>query len=224
MEMILQALPVLMVVVVASIVVLIIYVSHRNEKRRQQEMKNLADELGFQLLPMPPDGIYGQLKQFELLRRGRRNQASSWMQRSTGDVDAMIFDHQYTTGGGKNSHTHRQTVVAIRSAQLQLPRFSISPEHLLVRIASALGYQDIDLDSAPDFSKKFLLRGPDEIAIRERLRSVNLDRLADFTGLSLEAAQDTLLVWYAGKRPKPADVRAFFETAFEVYVLFKDNK
>ena len=38
-----------------------------------------------------------------------------------------IFDYQYTTGGGKKSQTHSQTLVAMESAALQLPQFSVCP-------------------------------------------------------------------------------------------------
>jgi hypothetical protein len=36
----------------------------------------------------------------------------------------------------------------------------------LHRVAGAFGYQDIDLESSPEFSRRFLLRGADEAHIR----------------------------------------------------------
>ncbi|MEC9473853.1 MAG: hypothetical protein VX584_04130, partial [Actinomycetota bacterium] len=49
---------------------------------------------------------------------------------------------------------------------LQLPTFVIRPENLFHKIGSTFGYQDIDFDAHPTFSKRYLLRGPDEEAIR----------------------------------------------------------
>ncbi len=198
------------------------YLTSRYEKQRALQIEAVAGELGFESLPIPSDGRLAELQRFELLRRGRGNKAKNFLHRSSSDVDVLMFDHQYTVSSGKNSHTYRQSVVTIRSEQLSLPGFVISPEHFFHRIVTALGYQDIDFAEYPQFSKKYLLRGSDEAAIREALQSVNLDRLVEFNGICIEVAGNQLLVWYGGKRSKPEDLRKLFEKAFEIFVMFKD--
>ena len=65
----------------------------------------------------------------------------------------------------------------------QVPRFALTREGLLHRVGAALGFQDIDFDEDPEFSKRFVLKGDDEHAIRE----IFADDLA--TGESSDVAE-----------------------------------
>lgn len=213
--------PLIAIAVVLIVVGCGLYFSWRYEQKRTQTIEEIAGRLGFDFIPLPAASTLERLQQMELFQRGRGNKASNYLHRATDEVDVLIFDHQYTISSGKNSHTYKQSVVAIQSDQLDLPDFVISPEHFFHKIVTALGYQDIDFDEFPQFSKRFLLRGPDEAAIRQKLQRVNLERVADFAGICIEARNSHFLVWHPGKRSKPEDLLQLFEKAFEVYVMFK---
>lgn len=206
---------------VISLIVGIILIARHFEQQRTEKLRSLAAELGFSFQPLWTDATSPGVAAFEVLCRGRGIKLFNSLNGSSDGVDVTIFDHRYTTGSGKHSHTTTQTVVAIRSDLLKLPRFTMATERLISRIASALGYQDIDFMESPEFSRTFLLRGPDEAAIRAKFSRMDLSNLAEFKGISLEGEGDRLLIWHQGKRRKPEEIRSTFEKAFEVYTLFR---
>jgi hypothetical protein len=91
-------------------------------------------------------------------------------------VKAAVFDYIYVTGSGKSQQTHYQTVVYLEPVNLALPMFSLRPETLFHRMLSAFGYQDIDFGQRPEFSKQYILRGQNELAIRQTFN----DRVLSF--------------------------------------------
>ena len=88
------------------------------------------------------------------------------MQGELDGVAVSLFDYTYVTGSGKSRHDHHQTVVGLSLPTLTLPPFVLMPENLFHKVVSALGWHDIDFPEAPNFSKRFLLRGAQEHAIR----------------------------------------------------------
>ena len=117
-----------------------------------------------------------------------------------------------------------QTVIWFRSPQLSLPSFVMRPEHVVHKIGSAFGYQDIDFDSnrtAADFSKKYLLRGADEHAIRSLFKDNVLDFFATHPGKPvLEGRGDRLILYRPGQLIRPENISVFLEEGLEVFRLF----
>ncbi|MBL8814788.1 MAG: hypothetical protein JNL58_02070 [Planctomyces sp.] len=192
-----------------------------SNSKRSQKLEALANQLGFQYFSNHPPEQVNQLNTFELMTRGRARLFSNSLTRENDGVQVAIFDYRYTTGSGKNSHTHHQTVVSMRSEDLRLPFFTMSPENVMHRIASAFGYQDINFAEAPVFSKMFLLRGSEEASIREFMNVERLHRLEAFRGIHLEARGDRFLCWYTGGRRKPEEVEKLLQTAFEILVILR---
>jgi len=83
-----------------------------------------------------------------------------------GTSRAIISDYLYTTGDGRSAQTCRQTVALLTFPKGDLPRFELRPVTTVDRIDAVFGYQDIDFEESPLFSRRYLLRGPDEAAIR----------------------------------------------------------
>ena len=102
-----------------------------------------------------------------LFSQGRSKRISNLIHGDTDEVALGIFDYRYTTGSGKNSHTYRQTVVCFRSPTSNLPQFALKPQSFLHAVGKLFGYQDIDFQSHPKFSKAFILRGTSETAVRK---------------------------------------------------------
>jgi hypothetical protein len=143
------------------------------------------------------------------------------MQGETAATRASIFDYRYTTGGGQHSHVWNQTVASFQSAELNLPSFSLRPENIFHRLGQLFGYQDINFDEAPGFSRSYLLRGNDETAIRGLFRPEMLSYFESNPGLSVEANRDCLIYYRPSKRTKPEEIRGFLEEAFRVFDLFR---
>ena len=77
-----------------------------------------------------------------------------------------FFDYSYVTGSGKNSVTHSHTLAFFEFARSLFPRFSLRPENFLDKIGEMIGFQDIDIDGFPVFSKEYKLNGPDIAGVR----------------------------------------------------------
>lgn len=134
------------------------------------------------------------LPEIELFNRGRSKRVSNVI---TGEVEGsgvQVLDYRYTVGSGKNSSTYRQTVVAITTGGVGLPDFTLARESFFHKIGQAFGYQDIDFDRFPEFSKKFLLRGEDEAAIRTLFTRRLIEAYTGRLGCNVEVRSGWLCV------------------------------
>jgi hypothetical protein len=185
-------------------------------------MRAVADQLG---LPFYPGGdhLLPALAHFKLFSQGSARHIKNLLHGVTDDVEVGIFDYQYTTGGGQHSQTFFQSVVAFRSPRLNLPDFALRPENVFHRIGQVLGYQDIDFESRPDFSKAFLLRGSDEARIREVFDDEVLEFFEGTTGVCVEGGGDQLIYCRSSKKVEPANTRSFMDDGFKVYLLFRSS-
>jgi hypothetical protein len=108
----------------------------------------------------------------------------------------------------------------------------VVPENTLAKFSwSTLGYRDINLEAHPEFSRRYLLRGPDEAAVR----SLFSGELAEFLGQERDWNVLGSGEWVAmfqskygftgvrGMRPlcvqKPENIPAFVEKAGHIAAL-----
>jgi carbonic anhydrase len=211
----------LVIIGILAIVGLIIFVAHKFEKARRRQLQAVADQLGLQFHPNGDTAIQNAIGQLRLFNQGHGRQTRNMLSGRTEDVDVAIFGYRYKTGGGKHQHTHQQTVISFQSSHLSLPEFELRPEHMFHKIGQAFGYKDIDVDSHPEFSKRYVLRSQNEGAIRDLFTPEILEFFESQKGVSIEAANDRLIYYRAGKRIKPENVRSLMEEGFRLYVLLK---
>ncbi|MCK4820866.1 hypothetical protein KA005_34185, partial [bacterium] len=145
------------------------------------------------------------------------------LERGDSDGRITIFDYKYTVGSGKSSHTYKQTVVYFQSDDLALPDFALRPERIFHKIGSVFGYQDIDFETSPEFSRHYLLRGVNETAIRNLF---GMDVLAYFERekskkMCVEGNDKHLIYYKSGKLIKPEDIRIELEEAKSNLELFR---
>ena len=140
----------------------------------------------------------------------------------SGDVKISIFDYRFTTGSGKNSTTHSQTIIALQSQQLRCPEFTMRPEVFFDKIGSAMGFQDLDFDSHPQFSKLFVLKGPDEAAIRSFFTPTVLEFFEGQSKISLEASDDTMFFYRNRTLRKPEELKDLLSQAYEAFGVLTD--
>ena len=133
-----------------------------------------------------------------------------------------IFDYRYVTGGGQHSTTHQQSVILMQSDSLELPRFRLKPEGFFDKIGAAIGFQDIDFDENPEFSKAFTLKGDDEPAIRTFFDSKMLTEFLQHQGLAVESDRG-LFIYYQTGRKKPEEIRPFMADGYAIYSAFAER-
>lgn len=203
----------------AVVVVVIIVLTVIRAGKRREAFLAVAQELGFDF-EAKPEEVWQPVKGLPLFERGHSKRVRNALSGTARDVEVCIFDYRYTVGGGKNSATYNQSVIAFRALSLDLPEFALKPENVFHRIGSVFGYQDIDFDDHPEFSKHYLLRGDDERAVRTVFDEEVLGYFETNQGLSVEGAGDHLIVYRRSKRIDPDEVRAFMETGFGVFSAF----
>jgi hypothetical protein len=199
----------LLAVGVALAVGIAIYLSRRFEKARQQALHEAAGQLRLSFSPDGDAAFAPRLGAFGLFQEGHSKKLTSLMRGTVDDLEVAIFDYRYTTGGGKHSHTHRQTAQVLGFPGAGVPVFSLRPENVFHKIGGWFGSQDIDFDSRPEFSRAYLLRGPDEDAIRRLFTERVLAYFEAHPGLCLETDGNRLLVYRHDRRVAPEELRDF---------------
>ena len=183
-----------------------------------------AEEMGLTFYPNGDAELLNRLSVFKLFNRGRGRKMKNLIQGDSGEVNIAIFDYQFTTGGGKNSTTHVQSIVALKSSQLSFPDFTMRPEGMLDKIGSALGFQDINFEEHPMFSQSFVLQGSDEEAIRKYFNQNVLDFFASKPGISVEAQGNSLFFYRARTQIKPDQIKDNLAQAYEVFGVLVDHE
>lgn len=207
--------PFIFMLVIAVAVIAGIVLQQRALQKRAEDVKQFAQTIGLTHYEKGDPSLLHELRSFKLFSKGRGQTITNMIRGDAEGVDLAMFDYQYTTGGGKNKQTHRQTVVFIRAEDLAAPEFALGPENLFHRIGSFLGMQDIDFAEYPQFSKMFLLRGPNEEAIRKFFTPARAAFFEQIPSLSVEAYKNQIVVFQEAHRPPPEKLQAMMNVAFE---------
>lgn len=198
-------------------------ISQHFEKIRREKLESFASELSLDFYPAGHEELLLKIDDFKLFNSGHSRKMTNVILGETEIVNVAIFDYRYTTGSGKHQHTHHQTVVAMESADLQIPSFTMRPESLFDWFGSVLGMQDIDFEDHPTFSKMFVLKGENEKAIRNFFDLELLDFFAERKGITFEGAPGRFIYFKGGKTTKPEEMRAYLEEGYSVYSAFANR-
>ena len=132
-------------------------------------------------------------------------------------AEMNIFDYSYTTGSGKNRTVHNYTcALAKYDAKTEFPHFSLVPENFFNRLADRLfEHRDINFENYPVFSKKYLLRGNDEEAVRRLFSPSVLSSMEIKNNLSIFASGRYVLYCSSAVFIKADKIEAFAAEARE---------
>jgi len=199
-----------------ALVAVIITVSVLYAKKRTRELTAAAQQIGFTFVGKNWSGPTLLPQPKILLLQRTRGRFSNVMTGSSGGLQISLFDCSYQAG--KSSIT--QTVAAFSQDQ-PLPPFALRPENFFDRIGDALVHNDIDFDSNPEFSKRYLLKSPDEAATRRLFTPSLLTYLEQFqSNWCIEGNGPTLIVYRGGRQVSPADVPVFLEETSRIARTF----
>lgn len=76
----------------------------------------------------------------------------------------FLFDYSYYVGSG-DSRTKKEYTVALIKLSIKLPDFYLRPENISDKIAAKFGFNDIDIEQYPEFSKKYYLLGKNKAEV-----------------------------------------------------------
>lgn len=211
------------VVVLLLVIAAVIGLAAWSNAKRRKALQAVADGLGWTYAPEARHHA-DPFTHFPLFGQGHGRRASNLLAGDFGGQPMEVFDYRYTTGGGKNQQTHVQTVVHFDLPALRLPPFSVRPENVMHKLITAFGYQDIDIAERPEFSKRFLLRGPDEAAIRRRFADPLPDIFDANRGIGVDGGDSHLFVFRPGRLSKPEGLPDLLTMADEVLRAFLDTE
>lgn len=185
----------------------------RRERARTDALRSVAEAAGLRFEPTADVAAIRRMGDVQLFARGHSKRVWNLMTGHLGSQQVAVFDYRYVLGSGKHQRVETQTVLLLPSAKLALPDLQMAPENPLVTLWEAFGYQDIDIESAPEFSGRYIVRGADAAAIRAALCRGATSYFAEHQGWTVEVQSGTVAIYRAGRRPKPDETRSFIDEA-----------
>jgi hypothetical protein len=206
---------------IGLLVIIVLYILNWYKgKQRRKIFKKLAETMNFTFSEKGDESAL-YLGQFHLFSQGHFHRISNVLTGMFGDIHVMIMDYKYTTSRGRYSSTYQQTVLTMESDRLLLPSFNLQPTTLLYKIGHILGEQDINFDTAPVFSKKYLLRGKDEESIRRLFNERVFEYYEHHPGLNTEGGGNKLIYYRNSKLVSLDEIQAFLQEGYDIFSLFK---
>jgi hypothetical protein len=208
------------VLLVACVAMAVWILSSIRAKKRTQALQEVAQQIGFNFADRDQSGT--PQVGTALFSKGSSRRFRNIMNGSFAGFQTSLFDYSYTTSNGKNSSTWTQTV-AVFKQETQMPLFELRPEGFLDRVGEVFVHRDIDFDSHPEFSRRYLLRGADEQAVRElftpALRTF-FEALPAERKWHIEGGQGTLFLYRSAATVKPEDIRPFLDETSSIAQTF----
>jgi len=185
-------------------------------RKREQVLTGVAHQLGF-TFEGQEWGHDTPAPQLETpLFEGRRDEVfRNIMSGSRAGLDACFFDYSYGGGGyGRLARGTTDQTLATFSQDVWLPEFEVMPQGTLHGLGGLDFRKGIQVESHPDFSKRFRLLSCDEEKVRQLFTPGLLSFLEGFNSKAkwrLEGSGCTLVIYRPGARVKPEEFLDFVE-------------
>jgi len=167
-----------------------IFAFYANMKRRQ-EWQQFANNHGFSYERYDSIGLPEKYSDYQLFKQGHSKKGYNLCLGKDKDLNICTFDYQYTTGSGKNQQTHFCTGIMAESSLIFKPLY-IRPENILDKIGAAIGFDDIDFESA-EFSKKFYVKCEDKKFAYDIIHARMIDFLLQCQKICIETRFQSVL-------------------------------
>lgn len=191
------------------------------DRKRSEKIQAIATRLGFTFRRKATDADKALIVGCHIANFGHSHITSNVIEAGYSEELRMtLFDHIYTVGSGKSSRQYHQTVTRMQAPLLNLPAFVLFPETFSSKIGKLFGGTDINFPESPQFSKKYILRGPDEATIRSLFTPTLIQFLEQQPPLLIDAAGDTLFVHRTSKRAKPEEIESFVAEGKQLLAKF----
>lgn len=222
--------PIIIGVLILFLVITIISVIYNKKMRekRRKEMEELSGKIGFSFTDHPFEDFPSSFSNFNLFKIGYAKKTENVLEGTFDDIRLQIFDYQYTVSSGKSSHTHYHTVFCAYVDDFSLPGFELRREGFFDKMGDMLGFKDIDFDSHPDFSNRYLLKGSDEEEIRRLFSPKVLEYFEKRSeDISVEADGNKIVVYSTattgwGNETPTEQIPAFYKEVTLIVRILRD--
>lgn len=171
-----------------------IWLQRRELRKRRESVEHKAQSLRYQYIPEGDAALVAEIGQLVPRTHKRHEKASNILRGERHGLPFEMIDYSFVTGSGKSTHHHKETVVRCRMGSA-IPDFYLRPEHIFDKIGDFLGWHDIDFDHRPEFSKRYFLKGTNDLEIRRLFTDRVLTQLeSDPENFCVDGHGDSLLV------------------------------
>jgi len=208
----------LIVAAIAGVAWLYFYI----RKLKRQKLAAIAQELSLAYYPGRNDNLHETYSFFELFQRGRNRRSYDLISGSRDGIKVMLFDFYYEDySDNDNAIRWRTSCILELPPGRQLPYVIIRPEGAIDRIASAIGFNDIDFESV-EFSRKFFVKSQDRRFAYDLIHPKMMEYLLTTGSIWIEVAKSALLV-HQDCRLYPRQWTGLYQKAVGFYTQIPDR-
>ncbi len=205
--------PLVIVVVVGGVIAFGVY-SYLKAKKRREDLGRIAGELGLEFNAVDPLDIANRYEHLEPLAQGHNRRAYNVVHGQRDDNFITAFDYVYyttqTSTDSQGKTTSREVAHYFSAVIFQMgtvfPPLFIRPENFLDKIASAVGFDDIDFESA-EFSRRFFVKSGDKKFAYDVIHPRMMEYLLKQPGWTLQLEGVDFLI-HTGAMLKPDEFAA----------------
>lgn len=220
---------VVLVPVVIALIAVGVYYHYKHERERRAALAGLATRLGLRFTeknaPLP-----GRIKEMADFARGHSRYAYNTMSGPlrmgdvTLDVQAGDYHFAVTRSNGKSSSTQHYnfSYLAVRCGQPGTPRVTIRREGFFDSISAALGFNDIDFESA-EFSRLFHVSSSDKRFAYDLLHPRAIEMLLDESPNRLDLRGEWLCLTNKDQRWDPPEFEHWIAWLGRFVALWPDH-
>lgn len=200
------------VILFLGLMVVVIWRSLQQARQRTQDLTQLATEMGYAFKPEEAKALLMRLQErdgLEIFRRGHSQRIKNLMRGRRPDGETLVFDYEYTTGGGKSRNLHQQTLLLYHLQQAFFTAFQLRPVNFGDKLAAYLGKVSIQFENRPEFAQRYHLSSPDPIAVQRMFSDPVLTQVLLQEKLCAQGSGELLAIWRQGKRVPAEEMRSF---------------
>jgi len=193
-------------------------------KKRREELFAFATRLGLDFSPGNDYGLADRFGFLDKLAQGSNRYAFNVISGNYRQNQVLAFDYHYETHstdskGNRQTHHHYFSFF-ILLLPISFPELKITREGLLSKLAQALGYDDIDFESA-EFSRTFCVRSKDRKFAYDVCNAQMMEYLLANRDLSLEIEGPALALAF-DTRLSAAEIEANLQRLLEIRLRLPD--
>ncbi len=207
--------PIIIIPIIIAVIVLGIiaaFYAHKAEQQRIAALMKLAADRGWSF-SKPADASHDDMySQFSVFKQGHTRRAYNTIT-GTHEINGhphpvKMGDYSYkvTSSNGKTTTTttYRLSYLIIHLPYSGVPSLTIRREHLFDKIGAAIGFDDIDFESA-EFSKKFMVKSSDKRFAYDVITPTMMEFLMESPKRSIDLDRGAICITLGTRRWKPEE-------------------
>ena len=197
--------------------------SYKQQQARRLALAQLASHQGWSFEPSNDPSHDSRFSQFSIFTSGKNRYAYNTIRGSLkiagADWPIQFGDFHYQTessnGKQTTTHTHLLSYLILESPYLGAPDLFIRGEGFFDRIASAIGFDDIDFES-DEFSRAFLVKSSDKRFAYDVISPQMMEFMLATTPPTVDFQRAVCCLYHGGVL-KPEDFAATLQWTVEFF-------